>query len=172
MVVHGCATGVTEKMVRLVIWDLDHESESCFGYPVRPASLSWFRAYLGACDLILVGVISGFHCKVDENCTLLVVMQLVVLIPYRHFRTLLVPSSGAKNSLCNNPEEHSAHILVSLWNYWLTVLSSSCVPSDEWVNWLMRQLFVYILWFDELRCGCEKNYTYVHIRGGTVGCGL
>jgi len=27
----------------------------------------------------------------------------------------------------------------------------------------MRKLFVYILWFDELRCGCEKNYTYVHI---------
>jgi hypothetical protein len=26
----------------------------------------------------------------------------------------------------------------------------------------MRKLFVYILWFDELRCGC-KNYTYVQI---------
>jgi hypothetical protein len=53
-------------------------------------------------------------------------------------------------------------------------------PSDEWVSWLMRKLFVYILWFDELRCGCEKNYTYVHIYiyiyiyicSGTVGCGL
>jgi hypothetical protein len=27
----------------------------------------------------------------------------------------------------------------------------------------MRKLFVYIQWFDELRCGCGKNYTYVHI---------
>jgi hypothetical protein len=27
----------------------------------------------------------------------------------------------------------------------------------------MRKLFIYILWFDELRCGCEKIYTYVKI---------
>lgn len=27
----------------------------------------------------------------------------------------------------------------------------------------MRKLFVYVLWFDELRCDSEKNYTYVHI---------
>jgi hypothetical protein len=81
MVVHGCNKGVTEKMVRLVIWDMDHESESCFGYPVWPASLSWFRAHLGTHELILVCVISGFHFKVDENCTLLVVMRRVMLIP-------------------------------------------------------------------------------------------
>ena len=163
VVVYGCTKGVTEKMERLVIWDPDHESESCFGYTVQPASLSSLRTYLGAHDLILVCMISGFHYKVDENCTLLAVMQWEVLIPCRHFRTLLVPSSVVKNSLCNNPEEHSARILVYLWTYWLTVLLSSCVPSDEWVSWLMRKLFVYILWFDKLICDCEKNYTYVHI---------
>jgi hypothetical protein len=150
MDVHGCAKGVTEKIMRFVIWDLDHESESNYGYPVQQASFSWYWAHLVVHNLILVCVIAGFHCKVDENCTLLGCNAASGGNSLMTFQdNLLVPSSGVKNSLCNNPEEHSAHIFCLFVNFW-THNSESTVYfhhhvsplTSGWAGWWENYLYV------------------------------
>lgn len=101
-----------------------------------------------------------------------VVMQRVVLIPYRHLRTLLLPSLWVKIWLWNNPAEHSSHILIYLWTYWLTVHHHVSHLTSGWVGWWENYLCIFcglMSWDVAVR---GTTLMCIYICSGTVGCGL